>query len=124
MGLQCSRHAGEELIDFYYSLPTPKRAIHYPLPAQAVSAVGRPTRVRERMQVDTTAALHSPDASQEPPDGAHLSAAFPLRPLASGKAQQQVGTSVPLPDLLHLADLLAPASVEVTRDRMRLEYEY
>src|SRR5712692_6879392 len=79
IGLHCRRLTGEELIALYYSCLTPERAIHYPLPAQAVSAVGRPTRVRERMQVDTTAALHSPDASQEPPDGAHLSAAFPLR---------------------------------------------
>ena len=124
LGLHCRRLAGEELIALYYSCLTPERAIHYPLPTQAAAAVGRPIQVKERQQVNTPPALRSPGASQESSKAAHSSAAFPPLSHSSGKRQPPPRASVPLPDLLHLADLLAPASVEVTRESIRLEDEY
>ncbi len=114
IGLHCRRLADEELIALYYSCLTPERAIRYPLPALAVSGIGRPTRVRQHRQ----AAVFF-DARL--PDEVHASS---HRQRATRKPQPQPEGAVPLPDLPHLADLLAPASVEVTRESMRLEDEY
>jgi hypothetical protein len=50
IGLHCRRLAGEELIALYYSCLTPERAIRSPLPALAVSGIGRPTKVTPRSQ--------------------------------------------------------------------------
>src|SRR6266566_3620973 len=114
IGLHCRRLTGEELIALYYSCLTPERAIRYPLPALAISGIGRPTRVRQHRH----AAL-SFDARL--PDEVHASS---HRQRATRKPQPQREGAIPLPDLPHLADLLAPASVEVTRESMRLEDEY
>ncbi len=114
IGLHCRRLTGEELIALYYSCLTPERAIRYPLPALAVSGIGRPTRVRQHRQ-----AAVSFDARL--PDEVHASS---HRQRATRKPQPQPEGAVPPPDLPHLADLLAPASVEVTRESMRLEDEY
>jgi hypothetical protein len=112
IGLHCRRLTGEELITLYYSCLTPERAIRYPLPALAVSGIGRPTRVKQHRH-----AAVSFDARL--PDEVHASS---HRRRATRKSQPQ--GAVPPPDLPHLADLLAPASVEVTRESMRLEDEY
>jgi hypothetical protein len=114
IGLHCRQLTGEELIALYYSCLTPERAIRYPLPALAVSGIGRPTRVRQHRQ-----AAVSFDARL--PDEVHASS---HRQRATRKSQPQPQGAVPPPDLPHLADLLAPASVEVTRESMRLEDEY
>ncbi len=114
IGLHCRRLTGEELIALYYSCLTPERAIRYPLPALAISGIGRPTRVRQHRH-----AAVSFDARL--PDEVHASS---HRQRATRKPQPQLEGAIPLPDLPHLADLLAPASVEVTRESMRLEDEY
>jgi hypothetical protein len=123
IGLHCRRLTGEELIALYYSCLTPERAIRYPLPALAVSGIGRPTRVRQRGQEVLSLEAHSPDEVHALSHHALLPAS-PIPQRATRKPQTQPEGAVPLPDLPHLADLLAPASVEVTRESMRLEDEY
>src|SRR5712691_6548059 len=61
IGLHCRRLEGEELVALYYSCLTPERAIRYPLPALAISGIGRPTRVRQRGQEVLSLEARSPD---------------------------------------------------------------
>ena len=109
LGLQCRRLAGYELAALYASCLTPDRALRYPLPSQAFASVGQLTRVRRKTTISGTVsepgALSPPHVAEKPP-------------------RQHKSPALPLPDLPHLADLLAPASVEVTRDALCLEGEY
>ena len=127
LGLHCNRLSGEELVALSYSCLTPERAIRYPLPVLAVSAVGRPTSVRQRPGAQSKAPPTAFDktggtASLGETEGETSSLPSPDAPPLSRISEQEA--SVPLPDLPHLADLLAPASVEVTRESVRLEDEY
>ncbi len=129
LGLHCRRLAREELITLTYSCLTPERALRYPLPAQAVSGVGRSIKVRHRRQstvADTPAGTRSPGALQEGLSSLplFLHSAAPEHHGSLGKYNQQQKASMALPDLPHLADLLAPASVEITRESIRLEDEF
>jgi hypothetical protein len=109
LGLQCRRLAGYELASLYYSCLTPDRALCYPLPHQAFASVNQPTRVKQKTSKVRT--VSSPDTVSTP----HR---------AEQSSQRQKVDSLPLSDLPHLADLLAPASVEVMRDAICLEGEY
>ena len=108
LGLQCRRLAGYELASLYYSCLTPDRALRYPLPPQAFASVNQPTRVKKKTsKVSTVSALDTGSPS-------HVT----MQP------QQHPSTTLPQPDLPHLADLLAPASVEITPNSLCLEGEY
>ena len=115
IGLHCRRLAGEELISLYYSCLTPQRAIRYPLSSPVVASIGRPTKVKQRKVAVSFPFSGSPDAMHEPWD-----ASFP----GLLRQQRSPGSEIPVPDLPHLADMLAPTSVEVTRESIRLEDEY
>jgi hypothetical protein len=109
LGLQCRRLAGYELAALYYSCLTPDRALRYPLPQEAFASVNQPTRVKQK--TISVSAASSPDMVSLPGVAEHPQRLH-HRP------------TLPQPDLPHLADLLAPASVEVSRDAICLEGEY
>jgi hypothetical protein len=111
LGLQCRRLSGYELAALYASCLTPDRAMRYPLPPQAFASVGQPTRVKQHRQTIVSGTVSSP-GTVSPPQG------------AGQPPHQRESPPLPMPDLPHLADLLAPASVEVTRDALCLEGEY
>src|SRR5204863_102197 len=47
-GLTCKRLHNDELAQLYYGCLTPERALAHPLPAELLSAVGRPSRVKRQ----------------------------------------------------------------------------
>ena len=110
LGLQCRRLTGYELASLYYSGLTPDRALRYPLPPQAFASVNQPTRVKQKTSKVST--VSSPDTES------------PSYIAAQPQQQRSYTTNLPQPDLPHLADLLAPASVEVTPNAICLEGEY
>jgi Helicase HerA, central domain len=109
LGLQCRRLSGYELASLYYSCLTPDRALRYPLPPLAFESVNQPTRIKQKTSTGST--IPSSDTVSSP-----------YR--VEQSPQRQKVDSLPLSDLPHLADLLAPASIEVTRDAICLEGEY
>ena len=111
LGLQCRRLAGYELAAFYASCLTPNRALRYPLTPQVFASVGQPTRVKQYSKTIVSSTISSPGAVYPPQ-------------VAEQPQRQCESPALPMPDLPHLADLLAPASVEVTRDAICLEGEY
>jgi hypothetical protein len=111
IGLASRRLAGYELAALYYSCLTPERALHYPLPPQAFAGVDRPVQASRRKQASR---VRSNSSTNPVPVS---------RPAGQPQRSKGVHTVAP-PDLLSLADLLAPASGEVTRDAVCLEGEY
>jgi hypothetical protein len=105
LGLQCRRLSGYELAALYASCLTPDRAMRSPLPPQAFASVGQSTRVKQHRKSIVSGTVSPPH-------------------VAGQTYCQRESPALPLPDLPHLADLLAPASVEVTRDALCLEGEY
>ena len=110
-GLTCHRLHNTELARLFYSCLTPERALVHPLSDKLLSAVGRPTSVKRRearaprsQRVQAVGSEHHREASS----------------LVDDKTQR----SLPLPDLLHLVDLLAPECIEVTPDALRIGQEY
>src|SRR5258708_4599191 len=110
-GLQCRRLSGYELAALYASCLTPDRAMRYPLPLQAFASVGQPTRVKQHRKTIISGTASAPGT------------VFPLQETGQAHRQREM-PALPMPDLPPLADLLAPASVEVTRDAICLEGEY
>ena len=110
-GLTCHRLHNTELARLFYSCLTPERALAHPLSEKLLSAVGRPTRVKRRearagrsqMMQAVGSEHHREDSSQ---------------------VDENAQRSLPLPDLLHLVDLLAPECIEVTPDALRIGQEY
>src|SRR5260370_22831442 len=111
LGLQCRRLSGYELAALYASCLTPDRAMRSPLPPQAFASVGQPTRVKQHRKTIVSGTASAPGTVSP----SHVAGQPP---------HQRVSPALPMPDLPHLADLLAPASVEVTRDALCLEGEY
>ena len=110
-GLTCHRLHNTELARLFYSCLTPERALAHPLSDKLLSAVGRPTRVKRRearaprsQRVQAVGSEHHREASSHVDDNSQR--------------------SLPLPDLLHLVDLLAPECIEVTPDALRIGQEY
>jgi hypothetical protein len=110
-GLTCQRLHNADLARLFYSCLTPERALAHPLTDQLLSGVGRPTRVKRRSEV----VPHS--LSMQLSGSEH-----------HRKAPPQViireESSLSLPDLPHLVDLLAPECIEVTPDALRIGQEY
>jgi Helicase HerA, central domain len=115
IGLHSRRLRGDELAILYHSCLTPERAIRHPLTSASLSSVGRPNRVAtgKHGKRGLAASRAAEPAGEQPSLPAHMT-----------ERQEDGVPPVPLPDLLHLADLLAPASVEVSRDALCVEDEY
>jgi Helicase HerA, central domain len=107
-GLACRRLRNGDLARLYYRCLTPERAILRPLPEGLLAAVGRPTSVKRRTV--------RPHTEQAVGSGHHSGAGLP--------AQDQAELALPLPDVLHLVDLLAPECIEVSPDALRVGQEY
>jgi Helicase HerA, central domain len=122
IGLHCHRLTDEELYALYSSCLTPQRALHAPLPPLSHSSVERPTKMRDRRPASTTSASPSPTTALVSQHAVHLQQS--TQPHEERLPAQSQEGMLPLPDLPHLADLLAPASVEVSRDALCLEGEY
>ena len=106
-GLTCQRLHNTELARLFYSCLAPERALAHPLTEGLLSAVGRPTRVKRRPYSNIMQAVgivHHREASS----------------LVIDHGER----SLPLPDLPHLVDLLAPECIEVTPDALRIGQEY
>jgi hypothetical protein len=110
-GLICHRLHNTELARLFYSCLTPERAIAHPLSHQLLSAVGRPTRVKRREahagRSQRTEAVGGENHRKD-----------------SSWVFDQGERSLPLPDLPHLVDLLAPECIEITPDALRIGQEY
>ena len=110
-GLTSRRLHNDELAQLYYRCLAPERAIAHPLPAQLLASVGRPSSVKRRSSKAThqepmpfTGSEHQWEASSRAMDTAHR--------------------ALPVPDVLHLVDLLTPEYLEVTPDALRVGQEY
>ncbi len=131
IGLHCHRLDDEELYALYASCLTPRRVLRAPLPPLAASSVERPTKVRERGKVSTTPKSASPSpATPQPGQRAiYRQQSAPTQAPAAPQRQRRATDGLqevrlPQPHLTQLADLLAPASVEVSRDALCLEGEF
>jgi hypothetical protein len=110
-GLTCHRLHNAELARLFYNSLTPERALAHPLSNKLLSAVGRPTRVKRReARVDRSKMTEAVGNEQ-------YREAF-------SQVIDHRERSLPLPDLLHLVDLLAPECIEVTPDALRIGQEY
>ena len=110
-GLTCHRLRNVELARLVYSCLTPVRALAHPLTDQLLSGVGRPTRVKRRSGV-------APHSQRLQASGSEHHREAPTQLIDHGER------SLPLPDLPHLVDLLAPECIEVTPDALRIGQEY
>lgn len=152
LGLHCRRLAGEELITLYYSCLTPERAMRDPLSPQVMAGIGRPMQVKmpgrtqtemspassadkaqgltsKTSSVSAHTAQHTDDVGEKhasPTHPAHTTHTAHTHAAHANHTRHRPGqqSNVLRPDLPHLADLLAPASVEECRDALRLEDEY
>ena len=109
-GLTCHRLHNAELARLFYSCLTPERALAHPLTNQLLSAVGRPTRVKRRE-------AHAPRSQIMQAGGSEHHRE------ASSQVDDKAQRSLPLPDLMHLVDLLSPECIEVTPDALRIGQE-
>jgi hypothetical protein len=110
-GLTCHRLHNTELARLMYSCLTPERALAYPLTEGLLSAVGRPTNVKR-------GEARAPRSQRVQTVGSELHRE------ASSQVGENAQRSLPLPDLPHLVDLLAPECIEVTPDALRIGQEY
>jgi hypothetical protein len=110
-GLVCQRLRNDELARLFYRCLTPERAIAHPLPDKLLTAVGHPTSVKGRSR-----SAPRSQGVQVAGSGHHREASS----LVIDKAERPL----PVPDVLHLADLLAPECIEVTPDALRVGQEY
>ncbi len=110
-GLTCQRLDNSQLARLYYRCLTPERALAHSLSQEIVSAVGRPTHLKRREARATRSQMVQAVGSEH-----HREAA----PVVIDQAERVL----PLPDLQHLVDLLAPECIEVTPDALRIGQEY
>ncbi len=110
-GLTCHRLHNTELARLFYSCLTPERALAHPLSDKLWSAVGRPTRLKR-------------GEARPPRSQSVLTGGSEHHREASSVVDENAQRSLPLPDLLHLVDLLAPECIEVTPDALRIGQEY
>ena len=112
-GLTCHRLHNTELAQLMYSCLTPERAIAHPLSDTLLSAVGRPTCVKRRQARADHAQMTTVVESGSEHDRE-----------ASSLVNDHAQRLLPLPDLPHLVDLLAPECIEITPDALRIGQEY
>ena len=117
LGLTCRRLIDEELADLYYSCITPDRARTFPLEGR-LQLVGKTTRVATRNHASSVSTLSGQL------DNSVGSAGIARKAFGRIFRRGRSGEALAPPDLPHLADVLAPASVEVTRDHVVIEDEY
>lgn len=110
-GLTCRRLQNDDLARLYYSCLTPERAIAHPLPAGLLSAVGRPSRGKRRSKQVPGTEMIPLTGSQDHPEVAI-------------RTMDHARRLLPVPDLLHLVDLLVPECIEVKPDALHIGQEY
>jgi hypothetical protein len=110
-GLTCHRLHNVDLARLTYRCLTPERALAHPLTEGLLSAVGRPARVKRRSRMAPHSQMMPTVESEH-----HRK--------TSSLAIDTAERSLPLPDLQHLVDLLAPECIEVTPDALRVGQEY
>ena len=110
-GLTCHRLHNAELARLFYSCLTPERAIAHPLSDKLLSAMGLPTRVKHRSRTVPHSQMMQAVGSEQ-------------RKIDSSQVDDNGQRSLPMPDLPHLVDLLAPECIEVTPDALRVGQEY
>ncbi len=109
--LACQRLHNDELARLFYRCLTPERAIAHPLSDTVLSAVGHSTGVKR------------PEA-RAPRSQMVQSAGSEHHREASSLVIEKAERPLPVPDVLHLADLLAPECIEVTPDALRVGQEW
>jgi hypothetical protein len=125
MGLATTRLVGkQELVSFYYSCLTALRAITSPLPKAVIESIDRPIRPAKRRSPRAAAQEQHRSTSQPGVLGDsrddlsnHLSLQTPADDVGADEVARLTG-------LTSMADLLAPAAVELHPDYLRLEDEY
>jgi Helicase HerA, central domain len=110
-GLTCRRLHNDELARLFYRCLTPERALAHPLPAQLLDVVGRLSRVKHRSSNAAYQELMPFTGSERQWE-------------ASSHAMDTAQRALPMPDVLHLVDLLAPECIEVMQDALRIGQEY
>jgi len=110
-GLTCHRLHNTELERLMYSCLTPERALAHSLSNKLLSAVGRPTRVKRREARAPRSQMMQVVGSEQHRE-------------TSSQVDENAQRSLPLPDLLHLVDLIAPECIEITPDALRIGLEY
>jgi len=112
-GLTGHRLTTPELAQLAYACLTPERALAHPLTPTALAQVGRPFAHRHRRRpVRDERHAEKEATEEESSSGNEVLSADPTLP------------PVPVPDLLPLADLLAPACIEITPEAVRVGQEY
>jgi Helicase HerA, central domain len=109
-GLTCQRLHNDKLARLFYRCLTPERAIAHPLSDKLLTAVGRPTSVKRR--------------SRSTPRSQRVQSAGSEHHRETSSVIEKAERTLPVPDVLHLADLLAPECIEVTPDALRVGQEY
>ena len=109
-GLTCQRLRNDELARLFYRCLTPDRAIAHPLSDKLLAAVGHPTSVERR--------------SRSTPHSQRVQVAGSEHHRETSSMIEKAERTLLVPDLLHLADLLAPECIEVTPDALRVGQEY
>jgi hypothetical protein len=134
LGLRSRRLSGGELACVYYSFLTPDRALRHPLSRSHLAAVGHmPGRKSRKQQLSRSLVVYAPPQGGNDHESVHLSPSSHGKRRAGGRglfrrrSQEHIGTgqetALP-PDLLRLADLLAPSSIAEEADCLRVDDEY
>lgn len=119
LGLRCQRLEGLDLARFYQRCLQPERALAHPLTAPVLEGVGHPFRVRGTQPAP--AGEEEASLEQNLLIDSQAGSTSSRRRLGSPHVTRSSRMQHPTPDLLPLADLLAPASVEIFRDALRIE---
>lgn len=112
LGLRATRLRGEAIVQLYARCMTPERFQHHPLRASHFAAVGQ---LPSRTSVQTMAELIPPPEVAPPLTRKHD---------AQQKANRSHPDGLPPFDLLRLADLLAPGSIEEYADALCIDGEW
>lgn len=132
LGLRSRRLGGEELASFYQSALVPERALERPLTSLHFGVVGHFPAVKAHGQDEATAQTLA-DAQMSVFEEMTL---LPEQPAARKKGRKQAAlprqtttshqtlSTLPAPDFLRLADLLAPAGMEEFHDALCIDGEW
>jgi hypothetical protein len=118
-GLSTHRLNNVELAQLTYACLTPERALAHPLSERMLAGVARPVTVKRRSRKERP---KTPTQQEYEPPG-QIGRQTMTETSAIHFAQSDV-PPVPLPDLQHLVDVLAPDCIEVMADAIRIGQEY
>lgn len=122
LGLETRRLTGTELVSVYHRAVSPESAARHPLPEEILAGVGRPPAAPQPRHHPLSSA--SPAAENGPRSDAPDDSSKAVKHAQGGTQQGARAPSVrkgAQGTWSDLADLLAPASVSLTRDTVRLD---